>query len=35
LIVTATVPTGATTGRITITNAGGSTTSAQIFTVLP
>ncbi len=33
--VTATVPTGATSGKITVTNAGGSTTSAMSFTVLP
>jgi uncharacterized repeat protein (TIGR03803 family) len=33
--VIATVPSGATTGPITVTNAGGSTTSTTIFTVLP
>ena len=35
VIVTTTVPSGATTGRITITNSGGSTTSTQTFTVVP
>ncbi len=35
VIVTATVPNGATSGRITITNAGGATTSIQSFTVVP
>jgi hypothetical protein len=33
--VIATVPGGATTGPITVTNAGGSTTSTTSFTVLP
>jgi uncharacterized repeat protein (TIGR03803 family) len=33
--VIATVPTGATSGPLTVSNAGGSTTSAQSFTVLP
>jgi uncharacterized repeat protein (TIGR03803 family) len=33
--VTTIVPSGATTGPITVTNAGGSTTSVQSFTVLP
>jgi uncharacterized repeat protein (TIGR03803 family) len=33
--VTATVPLGATSGPITVTNAGGSTTSTTNFTVLP
>jgi uncharacterized repeat protein (TIGR03803 family) len=33
--VTATVPSGATTGPIAVTNAGGSTTSTTSFTVLP
>ena len=33
--VTATVPTGATSGPITVTNAGGSTTSTASFTVAP
>jgi hypothetical protein len=33
--VIATVPAGATTGPITVTNAGGSTKSVQSFTVLP
>lgn len=32
--VTATVPSGATSGPITVTNAGGSTTSVKSFTVL-
>lgn len=32
-IIITTVPAGATSGKITITNAGGSTTSAQTFTV--
>lgn len=35
VIVTAAVPGGATTGRIMVTNAGGATTSAQTFTVVP
>jgi len=34
-IVTTAVPTGATSGRITLTNAGGATTSTQAFTVVP
>jgi uncharacterized repeat protein (TIGR03803 family) len=33
--IIATVPSGAATGPITVTNGGGSTTSAQSFTVLP
>jgi uncharacterized repeat protein (TIGR03803 family) len=33
--VTATVPSGATTGLITVTNTGGSTTTTTNFTVLP
>jgi hypothetical protein len=31
----ATVPAGAVTGPITVTNAGGSTSSSQVFTVTP
>ena len=31
--ITATVPAGATTGRIEVTNAGGTTVSTQSFTV--
>jgi hypothetical protein len=31
--ITATVPSGATSGTITVTNAGGVTTSTQHFTV--
>jgi hypothetical protein len=31
--ITATVPAGATSGSITVTNAGGATTSTQHFTV--
>ncbi len=34
-LVTATVPTGAKTGKIAITTAGGTATSAQTFTVTP
>jgi hypothetical protein len=33
--ITATVPPGATTGTISVTNAGGTTTSKTSFTVLP
>ena len=33
--IIATVPSGATSGPVTVTNAGGSTTSATSFTVLP
>lgn len=33
--IVASVPTGATSGHITVTNAGGSATSAGTFTVLP
>jgi|HubBroStandDraft_1064217.scaffolds.fasta_scaffold02256_7 uncharacterized repeat protein (TIGR03803 family) len=33
--ITATVPSGATSGPITVTNAGGTTTSKNSFTVLP
>jgi hypothetical protein len=33
--VTATVPSGATSGPVTVTNAGGSTTSTKSFTVVP
>lgn len=33
--ITITVPAGATSGLITVTNAGGSTTSKTRFTVLP
>jgi uncharacterized repeat protein (TIGR03803 family) len=33
--ITATVPTGATTGPISVTNAGGTTTSTSSFSVLP
>jgi hypothetical protein len=31
--VSATVPAGATTGPVTVTNAGGEATSTQLFTV--
>ncbi len=33
--ITATVPSGATTGKITVTNAGGTATSGSTFTVKP
>jgi large repetitive protein len=31
--ISVTVPTGATTGPVTVTNAGGTATSTQMFTV--